>query len=153
MSGRGIGYPVAQLAHVELYTPKMEESLWFFREMLGMDVVATEGDSHYLRAYEDFYTYSLKLTPRDQAGLGHVAWRTASEEALEETARILSETEYGVGWIDGDVGQGRAYQLRTPDGHLMELVWDLEYYKAPEDQRSPLRNRPQRRPLRGVPVR
>ncbi|MFS8665902.1 MAG: VOC family protein [Limnochordales bacterium] len=153
MGGKGLGYPVAQLAHVELYTPKPEESLWFFRDFLGMDVVRTEGQSVYLRAYEDWYTYSLKLTERDQPGLGHVAWRTFSKEALEETARALADTEYGLGWSDGEFGQGPAYKVRTPDGHPMELVWELEYYQAPAGEGSQLKSRPQRRPLRGIPVR
>ncbi len=60
---------------------------------------------------------------------------------------------YGIGWIDGDVGHGRAYQFNSPDGHLMEVFWDVEYYQAPEDQKTPLLNRPQKRPNRGVPVR
>jgi len=153
MAGKGIGYPVFQLAHVELYTPKPEQSLWFFRDFLGMEPVATEGQSVYLRGYEDWYTYSLKLTERDQPGLGHVAWRTYSQEALEECARALAGTPYGLGWSDGDLGQGPAYRVRTPDGHPMELVWELEYYKAPDGQGSQLKSRPQRRPLRGIPVR
>lgn len=153
MSGRGIGYPVAQLAHVELYTPKPDETLWFFTQVLGMEQVAAEGQSVYLRAYEDFYTYSMIVTEAKQPGLGHVAWRTASEEALEETAKALEGTEFGIGWSDGSVGHGRSYRLRTADGHNMELVWDIEYYQANGDKRSTLRNRPQRRPLQGVPVR
>ena len=35
----------------------------------------------------------------------------------------------------------------------MEIFWDVEYYKAADDQKTPLLNRPQRRPNRGVPVR
>lgn len=35
----------------------------------------------------------------------------------------------------------------------MEVLWEVEYYEAPPEKRSLLRNRPQRRPLRGVPVR
>jgi len=60
---------------------------------------------------------------------------------------------YGIGWIDGDIGHGRAYQFNSPDGHLMEVFWDVEYYQAPDDQKTPLLNRPQKRPNRGVPVR
>ncbi|MFS8534142.1 MAG: VOC family protein [Limnochordales bacterium] len=153
MTGKGIGYPVAQLAHVELFTPKPEESLWFFRDFLGMEPVAQEGQSVYLRGYEDNYTYSLKLTERDKPGLGHVAWRTFSREALEECARRLKDTPYGLGWSDGDLGHGPSYRIRTPDGHPMELVWELEYYTAPDGQRSQLKSRPQKRPLRGIPVR
>jgi len=150
---QGIGYPVAQLAHVEVYSPKPEQTLWFFTEVLGMEQVETRGQSVYLRAYEDFYHHSLVVTERAEAGLGHVAWRTASAEALQETARALEGTGYGLGWHDGDAGHGPAYRFRTPAGHTMELLWEVEYYQAPPEKRSSLRNRPQKRPLRGVPVR
>ena len=65
----------------------------------------------------------------------------------------MKKQGYGIGWIDGDVGHGRAYQFNSPDGHKMEVLWDVEYYEAPEDQKTPLLNRPQKRPNRGVPVR
>ena len=35
----------------------------------------------------------------------------------------------------------------------MELLWEVEYYQATAEKQSPLINRPQKRPLRGVPVR
>ena len=144
---------VAQLAHVELYTPKPEESLWFFTKILGMSVVHREGQSVYLRGYEDWYLWTLKLTEAPQAGLGHVAWRVSAPELLDEAAAKLEAAGYGLGWQESEYGGGRAFRFRMPDGHRMELIWELEYYQAPEDQKSPLKNRPQRRPLDGVPVR
>jgi len=145
---------VAQLAHVELLTPKLEESLWFFTEILGMTEVAREGASIYLRAYEDFYLWTLKLTAWEHAGLGHVGWRVSAPQLLDEAAAQLAAAGLGDGWFEhGELGQGRAYRFHLPDGHRMELLWDLEYYQAPASQQSPLRNRPQRRPSRGVPVR
>ena len=60
---------------------------------------------------------------------------------------------YGIGWIDGDIGHGPAYQFTTPDGHKMEIFWEVEYYEATEDQKTALLNRPQKRPSHGVPVR
>lgn len=144
---------VAQLAHAELLTPKLDESLWFFKEVLGLYEVAREGQSVYLKAYEDYYHHSLKLTESDKPGLGHVSWRTTSKEALEETARHLEEIGLGKGWIEGDLGHGPAYQFTTPDGHKSELVWEVDYYEANEKERSSMRSRSQKRPLRGVPVR
>jgi len=35
----------------------------------------------------------------------------------------------------------------------MELLWEVDYYQAPPDKQTELLNRPQKRPLRGVPVR
>ena len=144
---------VAQLAHAELFTPKMDETLWFFKDVLGMYQVAREGQSVYLKAYEDFYHHSLKLTKADQPGLGHVAWRTSSKEVLEETAKHLEKIGLGEGWTDGDLGHGPAYQFNTPDGHPSEILWEIDYYEADEKERSAMRSRSQKRPLRGVPVR
>jgi catechol 2,3-dioxygenase len=144
---------VAQLAHVELFTPKPDESLWFFKELLGMEEVDRQGQSVYLRAYEDFYHHTLKLTESNQAGLGHVGWRTSSAEVLQTCAQDIESTGLGRGWSEGDLGHGPAYQFISPDGHNMEILWEVEYYQAPPEKRSLLRSRPQKRPLRGIPVR
>lgn len=146
-------FDVAQLAHVEILTPKLNDTLWFFKDLLGLEETERSGKSVYLRAYEDYYHHSLKVTEADQPGLGHVAWRTTSPQALERRVQAIEAVGLGRGWIDGDHGHGRAYQFTTPDGHLMELFWDVEYYQAPEAMRTELLNRPQKRPLRGVPVR
>lgn len=146
-------YDVAQLAHVELYTPKLQESVEFFTKLMGLQVTEAVGESVYLRAYEDFYHHTLKLTAGPEAGLGHVAWRASSPEALERRVQELEKSGQGIGWIDGDLGHGRAYQFKTPDGHLNEILWDVEYYKAPESERTLLKSRPQKRPAQGVPAR
>ena len=146
-------FDVAQLAHFEIYSPKLEESVEFFKNILGMDEVGRRGNSVYMRAYEDHYHNTLIITENDEAGLGHIALRTTSAQALERRVAEIEKTGYGIGWIEGDVGHGRAYQFTTPDGHKIELLWDIEYYEAPEDQKTPLLNRPQKRPNRGVPVR
>ena len=70
--------PLSMLAHVELLTPKLEESVAFARDMLGLFVVHEEPGSVYLRCWFDFYAYSLVLTEAPQPGLGHSAWRAWS---------------------------------------------------------------------------
>ncbi len=42
----------------------------------------------------------------------------------------------GRGWIDGDLGHGPAYQFETPEGHKMEIFYEVEYYEASEEKRS-----------------
>jgi catechol 2,3-dioxygenase len=146
-------FDVAQIAHVEIFSPKPDETLWFFKDLLGMEETTREGQSVYLRAYEDFYHHTLKVTEAKEPGMGHVAWRTSSKPALERRVKALEASGYGKKWIDGDLGHGPAYQFETPDGHKMELLWEVEYYKAPIDKGTKLLSRPQKRPLRGVPVR
>ncbi|MBM4765172.1 catechol 2,3-dioxygenase [Bacillus sp. B15-48] len=146
-------FDVAQLAHVEILSPKLEKSVEFFTRFLGMEVTARSENSVYLRAYEDFYHNTLKITEANEAGLGHVAWRATSPQALERRVAEIEKSGFGIGWIDGDIGHGKAYQFTTTDGHLMEILWEVEYYHTQEEQRSKLLNRPSKRPDRGVPVR
>lgn len=144
---------VAQLVSVALYSPKLEESVNFFHDYLGMEISHREGQSVYLRAYEDQYRYSLKLTEAAQPGLEQVTWRASSENALERTVERVKASGNGIGWRDTDYGHGHAYEFCTPDGHRQKILWELDYFDPPAELKSKLRNRASMRPLRGVPVR
>jgi catechol 2,3-dioxygenase len=144
---------LAQLAHVELLTPDLEGSLGYFTDLLGLEVTETLGEAVYLRGFEEQYHHSLKLTRAPQAGLGHAAWRMRSPAALERKVAVLERSSCGGRWIEGDLGHGPAYRFRTPGGHTMEIFWEIDYAVTPEGRATPLRNRPQRRPARGVPAR
>ncbi len=144
---------VAHLGHVELLTPKPDESLWFFTQILGMSVTDRSGQSVYLRGAGDYERHTLKLTESGQAGIGEIAWRAVSPQALQRRAAAIEATGQGIGWIDGDVGHGPAYQFHDPDGHRMEIYYEGERYRAPEGQRSRIKNQPQRYSHVGAGVR
>lgn len=144
--------PIGQLAHAEMLTAKPEETLWFFKTLLGMQETHREGQSVYLRGYQDTYHHSLIVTEAPDAGLGHVGWRTSSAEALEETAARIEATGLGRGWIDAGIGHGRAFCFETPDGHRQEIFWDVERYVPKPQERSQLSCAIQKRPLQGIPV-
>ena len=144
---------IAHLGHTEILTPKPDESLWFFKEVLGMEEAGRQDRSVYLRAFGDFDHNTLKLTEAESAGPGHIGWRTVSPQALDRRARALEESGYGKGWIEGDVGHGSAYRFEDPDGHLMEVYYEAKKYRPAEGERSALKNQPQRYPARGIGVR
>jgi catechol 2,3-dioxygenase len=144
---------LAHLSHVELLTPRPDESLAYFRDLLGMEVAAEQGDSVYLRGFGDYELASLKLTASAQAGVAHVAYRTHSPEALERRVRALEEGGAGGEWLDGDRGHGASYSFLDPDGHRLELFYESERYEAPPELRPALKNQPQRYPGRGAGVR
>ena len=143
---------LAHIGHAELLTPRPEESLRFFVEVMGMEQEASEGQSVYLRGFGDYQRYSLKLTESAEAGLGHMAFRAWSPEALERRATAIEASGLGLGWIDGDLGHGPAYQFADPDGHTMELYFETEKYRPPEQLRPALKNQPQRYLGRGAAV-
>ena len=115
-------HEIAHISHAELLTPKAEESLRFFVDVLGMEVEAREGQSVFLRGWGDYQRYCLKLTESDTSGMAHMALRTWSPEALERRVAAVEAAGLGLGWIDGDVGHGPAYRCADPDGHVFELL-------------------------------
>ncbi|MEA2332907.1 MAG: catechol 2,3-dioxygenase [Thermoleophilaceae bacterium] len=145
-------HDVAHIGHAELLTPRADDSLRFFEDVLGMEVEARAGQSVFLRGFGDYQRYSLKLTESDRAGLGHVALRAWSAEALERRAAALERAGLGRGWSDGDLGHGPAYLFTDPDGHSMELYFETEKYEPPEHLRPSLKNQPQRYVGRGAAV-
>ena len=145
-------HDIAHIGHAELLTPEPERSLRFFVEVLGMEQEASEGQSAFLRGYGDYQRYSLKLTESDRAGIGHIAYRAESPEALQRRAQAIEATGHGEGWIDGDLGHGPAYRFADPDGHPMEVYFETEKYEPPEHLRPSLRNQPQRYVGRGASV-
>ena len=146
-------FDIAHLGHLELLTPKPEESLRFFVDIMGMTESGREGDSVYLRGWDDYEFHTIKLTASKVAGLGHFAFRASSPEALQHRVGIIEKAGYGKGWSDGDLGHGPAYQFTTSDNHNVEIYWETNWYKAPPELKPALKNQAMRFPARGANVR
>src|ERR1700747_3677332 len=89
---------LAHLGHLEVLTPKPEESLKFFVDVLGITESGRDCNSVYLRAWDDYERYSLKLTASQTSGLGHAAFRARSPQALERRVKSLQDSGHEVGW-------------------------------------------------------
>ncbi len=112
---------IAHLGHLELLTPKFDESVRFFVDVMGMTQSGEKSDSVYLRAYDDYERYSLKLTAAKTNGMKHVAYRTRSPQALERRAAALTGSSFDVGWSEGDLGHGKTFVCKDHAGHVVEL--------------------------------
>jgi catechol 2,3-dioxygenase len=150
---QNITWDLAHLAHVELFTPKLDESIRFFTEILGMSITETKGDSAYLRAYDDYEHHTLKLTAHRHSGIGHFAWRARSKEALESRVKAIESRGLGIGWENHECGYGKAYKFRYPDGHICEIYFETNKYKAVGEQKSALKNTASKFPGKGMNVR
>jgi catechol 2,3-dioxygenase len=144
---------ISQLSHAEIFTPAPDETAAFYKDLLGLQESAREGQSVYLRAWGEWFHHSLKITEGPGPGLGHAAWRTDGPQELDDAASRLQAAGLDGRCIDGDVGHGRAYQFWTPGGHLIELVWDVERYVAPPELKSNYPGRPQRQVASNAAVR
>jgi catechol 2,3-dioxygenase len=145
-------HDLAHIGHAELLTPFPEDTVRFFTELFGMEIEARQGESVYLRGWGDYQRYSLKVTESSLPGLGHMAIRAWSPQALERRVSAIEATGLGLGWSEGDLGHGPAYRFTDPDGHPMELYYETERYEPPEALRPRLKNVPQRYVGRGAAV-
>jgi catechol 2,3-dioxygenase len=141
---------LAHLAHVEVYTDRFEDSLDFFVNVYGLTEAGREGNSSYLRAWDDYEFHTLKLTAHSTTGVGHIAYRASSPEALQRRVEAIEAMGCGLGWTDGDLGHGPAYRFRSPSGHIFEIYWETRKYVPPPGEAPALKNLAQRYHGRGV---
>ena len=67
---------LSQLAHVEITSPKPEESVRWFVDVLGLEQTTQEGQSAYLRGWGEWLHSSLIVTEGPAPALAHIGWRT-----------------------------------------------------------------------------
>src|SRR5262245_37567511 len=82
-------FDIAHLGHVEILSNKPEASLDFFTRVFGLTQTGSEGDSVYLRAFDDYEFHSLKLTASKTTGVRHIAYRAASAQALQRRVKTI----------------------------------------------------------------
>lgn len=146
-------HEIAHLGRIELLTPRPEQSLRFFHDVLGMELVHEDAESAWLRGYGDGAAATLKLTEAAAPGIGTIAWRTTSPQALRRRAAALDAAGLGDGWSNGDYGRGETFLCHDPEGHRMALYFEEQRYQPTDATRSTLKNLPSRYPARGVSVR
>lgn len=144
---------IAHLGHVELLTPELDGTVRFCTEILGLTETRRVGDSVHLRAFDDYEQTSLVVTAHSTSGVRRTALRASSPEALERRAAAIREAGRDGEWVDGEAGTGRTFRTSDPDGHVLDLYYETEWYEAPPELRPALKNQPQAKPNRGVGVR
>ena len=127
-------HDIAHLGHVEMLTDRFEDSLDFFTRIYGLKLSGQDGDSAWLRAWDDYEYCTLKLTRADRTGVGHIGYRAASSAALARRVAAIEASGYKIhGWVEGDQSHGRAFRFEDPFGHIFEIYYDTVWY-APQDQ-------------------
>lgn len=134
--------PLAKLGHVAAHTPDIDESIWFFRDVLGFQLTERTGTVAYLRGLRDWEHHTLSLIESGQTGVDHIAFRTTSQEELEELTAELETDGDDVRHVEAgqETGQGQAIRVEK-FGHPYEFYYDVEKPDAPEGKRSRLGNR------------
>ena len=123
-------FDIAHLGHVEVLTDRFEESLDFFTRIYGLKLSGRDDGGAWLRAWDDYEYHSLKLTRAATTGVGHVAYRAASPEALARRVAAITASGYRThGWVEDDPGHGPAFRFEDPFGHVFEIYHETRWYE------------------------
>ena len=136
---------LAHLAFLEISSPDVEASAAFYVDRFGLRIVDRVGGKVYLRCWGDYYRYSLVISGGAQPGLVTMAWRTDSDESLDElVTRVEAKGASGT-WTTSGHAIGRSYAFVGPYGHSMTLLWEVDGYVAEPGFESTYVDRPERR--------
>jgi catechol 2,3-dioxygenase len=141
---------IAHLGHIELLTPKFEESLDFFIQIMGLHEAGRDDTSVYLRAWGDYERFTLQLTHAQQSGLGHVAFRARSAEVLRSLVENLEEHGVKGAWRPAGLGHGSTYRFSSPDRHSVEIYYETEKFVPTGNKIPGFKNMPQRYSPHGI---
>ncbi|WP_433761305.1 VOC family protein [Nocardia sp. CA-135398] len=149
------GPRIAHAGGINLGTTDLERSLGFFRDLLGMEVVARTDDGvAYLRGYQELTHHSLVLTQQAEATVNTYSFRVQRPQDVELFHKQLEQQEIESIELPAghELGRGTAIRFLVPGSeHPFELYYDIEKPVAPPELRSKLLSNSSRR--RGFGVR
>src|SRR5262252_2882660 len=144
---------VAHVSAVELRTQVPAQTVHFFVALMGMAEVSQAGNAWYLRTWDDYERFTVKVTQAPASGIGRTWLRAAGPEALARRVKAAEDSGRAVGWVDGEQGIGPTFLFTDPDGHEFGIYWETEWHVPPEGQRPALKNQAAPFPGRGANVR
>lgn len=144
---------ISKLTHLVLTTPKLDESLEFYQNVIGLELSGEANGSYFLRGWGEHYMHSIELKNGLVGAVETIGWRTTGAQELELAVAALEAAGVGKGWVEPNFGRGRAYRYIGPSGHQHEVFWEVERYKAPSEEAPIFPNRAQRFKPRGCAVR
>src|SRR4051812_39763741 len=119
---------ILRLGHVDVTVTDLDLASAYYTEVLGMDVVARDEDSVYLKCWDEEDHHSLRLRYAPRVGMDLMSFKVHHEDDLSDLENKVARFGFPVQRISRgeSLGQGQSIRFSTPSGHLMELVHDVE---------------------------
>lgn len=133
---------IAKLGHVALVTSDLEKSLFFFKEVIGLEETEMVDGVHFLRAYSDFQHHTLSVELGEVGYVKHIGFRTKTAACVDGFKQLLTENDVAVEDFPkgSTVGIGDSIRFKTPSQHTFELYYDVDKPKALNGNASVLKN-------------
>jgi catechol-2,3-dioxygenase len=143
------GVAPLKLGHVASNSTEPEAAARFYAEQLGFRVSDWIEDRFvFLRCSHEHHTVNFTRAP--QAGLHHMAFALRDAAHMHRACDIIGGQSIRVLWgpVRHGPGHNVAFYHRDPDGHIVELFYDMDNMTDEElgfwDPRPWHRDRPQR---------
>ncbi len=121
---------VMRIGHVNIRVMDMQAAVKHYRDVIGMNVTMEDKAGNvYLKCWDEWDRYSVILSPSDQAGMNHVAYKVERDSDLDDLKKTIEA--YGTKTTmlpEGTLpATGRMLQFKLPSGHDMRLFALKEY--------------------------
>jgi 2,3-dihydroxy-p-cumate/2,3-dihydroxybenzoate 3,4-dioxygenase len=121
-----------KLGYAALLVTNLERSIRFYRDLVGLELVARDDDTAYLRCSGDHHNLILHTSPT--AGIRSVGYQLESPEDLDKAYDFHAANGLNPNWVAdgrpyGSV-QGRTYRVREPRSGLMFELYDRMEFQA-----------------------
>jgi catechol 2,3-dioxygenase len=117
------GFDIIKAGHIELLVTDLKEAKKFYSDTLGFVVTETDKSHIYLRGLEDRQHHCLTLTKSGSPGVGHLAFKVATEEGLKVLEKLVNDSGGQTRWVEAgeERGQGRALLAEDKFGFPVEF--------------------------------
>ncbi|WP_011301795.1 catechol 2,3-dioxygenase [Cupriavidus necator] len=131
---------VLRIGHASLKVMDMAAALRHYENVLGMKMTMQDKSGNvYLKCWDEWDKYSLILTPSDQAGLNHLAYKVENDADLDELQARIEAWGIRTTMLPEATlpSTGRMLQFLLPSGHDMRLYAMKEVVGTEVGSRNP----------------
>ena len=146
---KGLPFKLNKIGHLALYVQDLERSAKFYTEVLGFqvsDVYAEQGGplpggAVFVRCNADHHGIALFKATKDYrpgAGLHHIAFEVSSLDDVLRVRDHLRKHDVPI-HFEGRrrAGCQLAVEFQDPDGHNLEIYWDIDQIGSDGKVRPP----------------
>lgn len=113
---------------IQMRVTNLDESVAFYRDVLGLDVVGKTSDGRVMfKTFDEFDHHSVVLRAAPESGFDYVAFKVTDAETLEELKAATEAFGYPVDIAsDEQPGYGKRYGFTLCTGHRIELYAEVD---------------------------
>lgn len=143
---------IAKLGHVALVSADLEKSLWFFKDVIGLEETVEVDGVHYLRAWGDFEHHTMSIAAGPESRIDHISWKAKRPEDVNNFATLLRDAGVEVEEVEAgrETGQGNAIRFELPSQHTFEIYFDMDKPVPDLHRRAVLKNQTYKAWAKGI---